>query len=272
MTPRAYAIATVVNRIAPVSSHLGDRAVVYADGRMEGFIGGSCSRDIVRRQALATMRTGEPRLVRIRRNELESEQQRDVVTIPMGCASEGSVDVYIEPHVPKRQLVLAGFTPVADALTQLAPALDFTVARFVDARELEDLSPTAESNVFAIGSLDGFLDGLDDDSRSRSVAIAASQGHYDEVALTALLRHELAFVGLLASRKRADAVIEMLHQDGVSSERTGRIRSPVGLPIGARKPAEVAVAILAEIIASISVPAETPEEPERACCSEAEVS
>ncbi len=263
---RAYAVATVVNRVAPVSSHLGDRAIIHADGRMVGFVGGSCSRDIVRTQALATLRTGEPRLVRIRHATLESEQQRDTVTILMGCASEGAVDVYIEPHVPKRQLLLAGFTPVADALAQLASPLDFVVTRFVDARELENGSNGM--NLQPVESLSEFLNDLEGDVRSRTVAIAASQGHYDERALSAFLQHDLAFVGLLASRKRAESVMEVLQQEGISAERTGRIRSPVGLPIGARKPAEVAVAILAEVIASNEAPAELPLEPRHACCEE----
>lgn len=258
-TQRSYAIATVVNRIAPVSSHLGDRAIVFADGSMEGFIGGSCSRDIVRGQALATMRTGEPRLVRIRHNELETADRSEIVTIPMGCASEGAVDVYIEPYLAKRQLILAGFTPVSDALAQLAPALDFTVVRFAGDREVDDLRAGPGGNVIRIESLSGYLEELEIDVRSRSVAIAASQGHCDESALTAFLQHELAFVGLLASRKRAETVVEILQQQGVAAERTQRIRSPVGLNIGARKPAEVAVAILAEIIASLAVPAELKE-------------
>lgn len=242
-----YAVAIVVGREAPVSSHLGDRAIVHADGWMEGFVGGACSREIVRRHALETLRTGEPRLVRIRPDVAELRVERDVVTVPMKCISEGAVDVFIEPHLARRELLVAGFTPVAGALAHLAPALGFRVVRFVDAKESNDCRPAA--GAFSVDFLAEYVSTLDSRIRERSVAIVASQGHYDETALHALLQADFAFVGLLASRKRAQAIVSLLLQQGVSPERAGKIANPVGLDIGARKPAEVAVSILAEIIA-----------------------
>jgi xanthine dehydrogenase accessory factor len=126
-----FAIATVVGRRPPVSSHLGDRALIFADGHMEGFVGGSCSRDIVRRQALSALHTRQPVLLQIRnasplftddtgraggktvRPEVAHEAAVSLterVIIPMSCASEGAVDVYIEPRVPLRRLVVVGLT------------------------------------------------------------------------------------------------------------------------------------------------------------------
>src|ERR1700681_2620131 len=96
----SFAVATVVARRAPVSSHLGDRALIFADGRMEGFVGGSCSRDIVRREAVRAVRSGLPRLVQIRPDGVDSESgshDEDCVVVAMGCASEGAVDVSLEP-------------------------------------------------------------------------------------------------------------------------------------------------------------------------------
>jgi xanthine dehydrogenase accessory factor len=240
---QGYAIATVVGRAAPVSSHLGDRATIYADGRMEGFIGGSCSRDIVRRQALSAIRAGEPRLVRIRPEALEAEQSRDVVTVPMACVSEGAVDVYIEPQLPKRQLLVAGFTPVAHAVAHIAPLLEYEVVRFIDDRE------TADEDGRPIASLERYLASMDAGVRERSAALAASQGHYDEAALAAFLRYDLAYVGLLASPKRAAAILGMLERGGVPASRLAAVHHPAGLDIGARRPAEVAISIFAEIVA-----------------------
>lgn len=241
---QGFAVATVVGRAAPVSSHLGDRATIYADGRMEGFIGGSCSRDIVRRQALSAIRAGEPRLVRIRPDALEAEQSRDVVTVPMSCVSEGAVDVYIEPHIPKRQLLVAGFTPVAHAVAQIAPLLEYDVVRFIDQHE------TGDTEGLPIASLESYLAAMDAAVRERSAALAASQGHYDEAALAAFLRYDIAYVGLLASSKRAAAILTMLEREGVPASRLAAVHNPAGLDIGARKPAEVAISILAEIVAS----------------------
>lgn len=244
----AYALATVVGREAPVSSHLGDRAVVHADGRMEGFVGGACSREIVRRQALEALASGEPRLVRIRPDARETRIERDVVTVPMRCVSEGAVDVYVEPHLAPREMVLVGFTPVAGALARLAPALDYRVARFVESGELEELGP--ETGAHEIDTLGEYLAALDASVIARSVALVASQGHYDEPALHDILQHAFGFTGLLASRKRAEAIASVLLQQGVPAERIERVVSPAGLDIGARKPAEVAISILAQIVAT----------------------
>src|SRR5215471_14355225 len=102
---RSFAVATVVARRAPVSAHLGDRAIVFADGRMEGFVGGACSHEIIRQQALDALRTRCSRLVSIRpdaRDAVASTSEH--VVVPMTCVSEGAVDVYVEPFVQARRI------------------------------------------------------------------------------------------------------------------------------------------------------------------------
>lgn len=250
----SLAIAIVVRRTPPISSHLGDRAVIHADGRMQGFVGGACSREIIRRQALAAMRTGRPRLVRIRPDTSHTVEEGEVVTVPMTCVSEGAVDVYVEPHLPKRRLLVAGFTPVSDALARLAGQLDYAVVRFVDRDDVAD-AQDGIAEVLAFDTLGAYLDEMDPHLRRASVAVAATQGHYDESALHAFLSHDLQFVGLLASPKRAAAITHLLSDQGIDEDRLATLHAPVGLAIGARKPAEVAVSILAEMIAaSLEVP------------------
>jgi len=296
----SFAIATVVARRSPVSSHLGDRALIFADGHMEGFVGGSCSRDIVRRHALEAIRSRRPLLLRIRpdgRSEARADRRdqdasaaddltrTDRVTIPMSCSSEGAVDVYIEPRVPLRRLIVVGFTPIAEALARIAIALDYDVVRVVIESELRDLqyrpalaphggiaagdaaAHSEQANIAAVPgvrllelrALRLMLDGLDDAQQRDLVAIVASQGHYDELALEVLLDFPIAFTGLLASRRRAATVLGVLAQQGLSAERLAAIHQPVGLDLGARSPGEVAVSILAEIIAlGQTAPAATP--------------
>lgn len=157
--------------------------------------------------------------------------------------------MYIEPHVPQRSLVVVGYGPVADALARLAAMLDYAVVRVVVDEELRDIAGSSGARVLALGALRHFLDELDANARRRLVAIVASQGHYDEIALEALLAVDVAFVGLLASRRRAASVTGILAQAGISPERLALIHNPVGLDIGARSPGEVAVSILAEMIA-----------------------
>jgi xanthine dehydrogenase accessory factor len=251
-----FALATVVARQAPVSSHLGDRALVFVDGRMQGFVGGSCSRDIVRRQAMAAMRSGTARLVQIRPGappDADESSPIGTVVVPMNCASEGAVDVYVEPHLPPRTLLIAGFTPVASALARLGALLDgYRIVRLVQDSELADALTEGHDRVIALSALGEFLGNLSASDRGGLVAVVASQGHYDEAVLALLLAQGAPppYVGLLASRKRAANVLGVLEQQGVARERLARVHNPAGLDIGARRPGDVAVSILAEIIAS----------------------
>jgi xanthine dehydrogenase accessory factor len=269
-----FAVATVVARRAPVSSHLGDRALVFADGSMDGFIGGSCSRDIVRREALRALRSGQPRLVQIAPGAPAPDPANaqpdagdaarlhaasdDCVVVAMGCASEGAVDVYIEPHLPLPRLIVVGDTPVADALARVAAQIRYDVVRVVLAGEIDNLAPVAGVRPIALESLATHLADAGSDACAQLVAVVASQGHYDEEALAPLLAAQPAFVGLLASRRRARAVSAVLAQQGVTPESLATLCTPVGLDIGARGPGDVAIAILAEIIQTNAAASTTP--------------
>ncbi len=250
---QSFTTATVVSRRAPVSSHIGDRAIIFADGRMEGFVGGSCSREIVRKQALEALRLGKPRLVLIRPDAtletLQHAADAESIVVPMTCASEGAADVYLEPHTPARVLLVAGFTPVAQAVAALAGMLEYEVVRVVTREELRDLE-AAPCKLVALQDLNAYLESLLENIRSSMAAVVASQGHYDEPALELILNARVGFVGLLASRKRAATVRELLELQGMDTSLTAKIRNPIGLDINAKTPSEVAVSILAEIIAS----------------------
>ncbi|RPI57813.1 MAG: hypothetical protein EHM55_00555, partial [Acidobacteria bacterium] len=240
-----YATATVVGRRAPVSAHLGDRALVYADGRMEGFVGGACSREIIRKQALESIRTQRPRLVSIRPDAAAGGMSDpEHVFVPMTCVSEGAVDVYVEPGVRPRRLVVVGTTPVADALTKTALTLDYEVVRVVDASEERDLESPSAALGFSVAPLES-LEGVLKDARGEASAVVASQGHYDEQALETILRSGASYVGLVASRKRGATVKSWLQDAGVPGVDT--VRYPAGLDLGARTAPEVALSILAEI-------------------------
>ncbi|WP_102125036.1 XdhC family protein [Deinococcus planocerae] len=246
---QSFVTATVVLRRAPVSSHLGDRAIIHEGGRMEGFVGGACSREIVRKQALLALERGEPRLVMIRPDASEfpgpgvSETE---VVVPMTCASEGSVNVYLEPHLPAQTLLVVGLTPVAEMVARLAEAMGERVRRVVSEEERRDLDPGAEG--LTLEELGPALAALPAPALERVAAVVASQGHYDELALEALLRAGVRSVSLLASRRRAASVLELLHLQGLTPEQTARVRAPAGLDLGARTPGEVAVSILAGLI------------------------
>ena len=144
----SFAVATVVARRAPVSAHLGDRAIVFADGRMEGFVGGACSHEIIRRQALDALRTRSSRLVSIRPDASEAAAaSAEHVVVPMTCVSEGAVDVYVEPFLQARAARRRRATPVADALARLARSMEYRVVRVVEAHERRDIESGMRSRL-----------------------------------------------------------------------------------------------------------------------------
>lgn len=258
---QTFAVATVVGRRAPVSSHLGDRAIVFPDGRMEGFVGGACSREIVRQQALAALQTRQGRLVSIRPDATSMEDaDAGQVTVAMSCASEGAVQVFIEPFGQARSLLVVGGTPVAHALVRLARSMDYQVTQAVEAGERRDVEPQAS----ALGASVETIDALEQAIRRAGPAVAtvvASQGQYDEPALESILKCDLPYVGLVASRKRGAAVCAELKDRGVQGLDV--VRYPAGLDLGAQTPEEIALSILADIVQSRSARARAaaPAEP-----------
>jgi xanthine dehydrogenase accessory factor len=211
-----FATATVVGRRAPVSAHLGDRAIIYADGRLEGFVGRARHARLVSITPDATAGGGS---------------DPEHVVVPMTCVSEGAVDVYIEPDLRPRRLVVVGTSPVADALTRTALAIDYEVVRVVDTAEQRDLEPSSAVQGFTVAPLES-LDDVLKESAGEAAAVVASQGHYDEQALEAILRSGAAYVGLVASRTRGNTVRTLLTESGVTGLEAVRI--PAGLDLGAR--------------------------------------
>lgn len=243
---QSFAVATVVARRAPVSAHLGDHAIVFADGRMEGFVGGACSREIVRQQALESLRARHGRLVSIGPDAIGAvEPTSEHVVVSMTCASEGAVDVYVEPFVQARVLIVVGATPVAEALARLGRSMDYQVIRVVEARERPDIEAEAAALGAQVATLDA-LEAVLGTSDADTAVVVASQGHYDEQAVEAGLKSRVPYVGLVASRKRGATVRALLEERGVP--RLAAMRNPAGLDLGARTAPEVALSILAEIV------------------------
>jgi xanthine dehydrogenase accessory factor len=220
--------ATVVRAQRPTSVQAGNVALVLADGTIEGFVGGVCTEHSVRAQALEAMRSGEAVLLRILPFSDEGpapDDERDpdgAVTVQNPCLSGGAIEVFLEPVLPAPHLLVAGDTPVAEALLRLGEAIGLATARVArDAAE-----PGA-------GDL---------------ALVVAAHGRDELHTLRLGLEAGVAYVGLVASRKRGDGVLAELRADGVSEELIARIDVPAGIDIGARTPEEIALSILAAVV------------------------
>jgi xanthine dehydrogenase accessory factor len=237
----SFALATVVAVDRPVSARVGDRAIVSPAGSVDGWVGGSCSEPIVVREALAALADGTSRLVRIRPPSAPREPSRPgVVTEITTCASEGGVDVFIEPRLARPRLVLVGSSPVTRALHRLAVILDYRVDSVVD-----DLSERATDDDAAVGI--ATIEGLG--LRPEDAIVVATMNRYDEMALEAALRSEAGYIGLVASRERGKDVFDMLATRGVAGDVLARVRTPAGLDLGPSTQEEIALAIMAEMVA-----------------------
>ena len=220
-----FVLATVVWRRAPSSGKEGATALITPDRRVRGWLGGACAEPTVVREALKALEEGSPRLLFLGPpEELEGRARDGVVTVPIACQSEGALEVYVEPVLPQPQLVAIGRSPAAGALAALATGLGWRSVLVEDSADL----------------------GADVDERS--YVVVATQGHFDEEALEHALATPAGYVGLVASRKRADAVLGYLRDRGVAEEALARVHAPAGLDLGHVATDEIAVAILAEIV------------------------
>jgi xanthine dehydrogenase accessory factor len=232
-----FVVATVVRVEPPTSAQAGDKALITADGKLWGWVGGSCSEGLVRREAMIAMGDAQPRLVRIAPDE-SPEHLPGVVSHLSTCPSAGKLDVFIDPQLPRPLLLVVGDTPAARTLVKLGATIGYKTCAVQPGAVPSDF-PEADQ---VIGSLD-----LAPAAPSASTwAVVATMGHYDEDAIEALLRYEVAYIGLVASRRRAATVLGVLRGRGVSGLE--RVRRAADSSVGGSQE-EIALATLAEIAA-----------------------
>lgn len=236
-----FAVATVVRVEKPISAKPGDKAIVKGDGTLEGWIGGGCAQDTVIRESKKSIRDGQTRLLRlIGRGGAISEKMEGVLEFPITCHSGGTLDVYIEPVLPRPQLILLGNSPVATMLAKLVHVMGWQVDVF-DPMATREQFPEAESVSTEVNLASLAI-------RPIAFVVVATQGHDDEVALTAAATCGVPFIAFVASKKKLAARLEYLRTQGLSDDELARIKSPAGLDIGAMTPDEIAASILGELI------------------------
>lgn len=150
------------------------------------------------------------------------------------------MEIFIEPNLPKPTLLIVGDSPVATSLATLGPLLDYRVVLVAPGADPSEL-PEVDEFVPRLEDLPAHL-------LPPTFAIVASMGKYDEAALLPLARASVAFVGLVASRKRAQTVFAALREDGVTDAQMAAVHNPVGIDIAASTPEEIALSIMSEVV------------------------
>jgi xanthine dehydrogenase accessory factor len=243
-----FALATVVRTVAATAAKAGAKAVILPDGTIsEGWIGGGCARAAVLKAARDALADGCTRLVSVQPPDLLAEQgvasgeEKSGVRFASNmCPSQGSMDIFVEPMLPQPQVVVCGSSPVAVAVADLAKRMGFAVTV---------CAPTAEQAAFAEVErrIDGYA--LPVAEPGLRYVVVSTQGRGDEAALRAALAAEADYVAFVGSRRKAETLKAALAAGGVATARLARLKAPAGLDLGAITPDEIALSILAEIIA-----------------------
>ena len=244
---QAFCLATVVRTVSVTAAKAGAKAVIRPDGTIsEGWIGGGCARAAVLKAAREALGDGQPRLVSVMPKDILAElglkpgEERDGIRFARNmCPSRGTLDVFVEPMLPKPELVVLGGSPVAVALADLGPRFGYRVA--VSAPK-DDLALHGEADE----RIEGY--GLPEGAGGHRFVVVSTQGRGDEAALKAALAGDADHVAFVGSRRKMAALRESLAEAGVAVDRLDRVKAPAGLDLGAITPEEIALSILAEIL------------------------
>ncbi len=238
---RSFAVATVVAVRRPTSARPGASGIIHPDGTIEGWVGGSCAQPVVVREALRAVADGQPRLLRLSRDGPGEGRRADgVIELVMTCHSGGTLEIYVEPHLPKPMLWVVGTTPIAGALAGLGSAAGWQVTV---------IDPVADPDAFPMARVHQSADIRGLDPEATPYVVVASQGIWDEEAVGLALTRDVAYVGLVASPTRAAVVRDWLREETtVGDDRIAALRAPAGLDLGAETAEEVALSILAELV------------------------
>jgi xanthine dehydrogenase accessory factor len=237
-----FALVSVLRVMPPASAKPGDKAVVTADGIVQGWIGGGCAQPAVLKTVRQALADGQARVIRIApAAEGSVRELDDVLEFGMACHSGGTLELFVDPVLPRARLVVVGDTPLAAALAALAPRVGLPVtvlaaqagaAKFPDAeRVLPDEAATPELG-------------------AGSFVVVATQGRRDLPGLRAALALKARRVFFVASARKAQVLKAALVEAGEDAAAVAAILAPAGQPIGAQTPPEIALSVLAAVVAA----------------------
>ncbi len=243
----SFALATVVRTVAVTAAKAGAKAVICADGVITGgWIGGGCVRGAVLKAARAALADGQPRLISVQPREalalhgVSAGQSLGGIEFASNmCPSQGSMDIFVEPFLPRPHLAVCGASPVAVCVAELAARMGFRVTV---------AAPGAEHGRFE--AVERMLDGsaLPATTKGVDYIVVATQGSGDLAALTAALGLQARYVAFVGSRRKSDVLRASLEAAGVVPGLIASVHMPAGLDLGAITPDEIAFSIVAEII------------------------
>ena len=233
-----FVLATVVAYKSPQSAKPGSKAIIKNDGSQIGWVGGGCVQPIVLREAKQALQTGQPKLLTIS-PDAPREDWKGVESYRMTCEGGGSLEIYLEPFVPKPQLVIVGRSPVAQTVAHLGHLLDFKVV-VADPQATHESFPEADVILTDLGAIRSHIN-------DSTYVVVATMGNGDEEGLSAVVGTRPKYLGLVASEKKSKGLFEYLLATGTTPEDIGVITCPAGIELGSETLPEIALSVAAEI-------------------------
>jgi xanthine dehydrogenase accessory factor len=232
-----FVLATVVAYKSPQSAKPGSKAIIKADGEMIGWIGGGCVQPIVLREAKQALQTGKPKLLTISPDE-PRDDWNGVKSYRMTCEGGGSLEIYLEPFLPKPQLLIVGRSPVAQTISHLGRLLDFKVI------VADPEAPNFPDADLVLTDLNTVRDHINQDS----FVVVATMGNGDEEGLLSVAGTRPKYLGLVASVKKSEALFEYARTTGATDEDIATFKCPAGIDLGGETLAEIALSVVAELV------------------------
>ncbi len=236
----AAALVTIIRTQGSTPQRVGAKMLVFPDGRSIGTIGGGCYENDAFWKARRALETRQPLVAKY--------ELADDLAEESGLICGGQMEVYIEPLESSPHLYLIGGGHVAYHLGQLAANVGFRLHVLDDREKFANADRFPDAVEVAVDTIPTWLERAT--IPAQAYAVILTRGHrYDLDALRALAKRDLRYLGLIGSRAKVARLYEALRDEGVSVDNIERVHAPVGLDIGAVSPQEIAVSILAELIA-----------------------
>jgi xanthine dehydrogenase accessory factor len=234
------ALVTIVSTLGSTPQRVGAKMLVFADGRMVGTIGGGCYENDAFWKAREAIKTRRPQLVHY---ELSDDFAQE-----SGLICGGQMDVYIEPIEPAAELYVVGAGHVGFHLARLAHDVGFRVHVIDDREKFANRERFPMAAEIVADEIPAWL--ARNPLPPHAYVVIVTRGHTNDLeALRALAPQDLRYLGLIGSRAKVARIYEALTADRMAADHLKRVHAPIGLDIGAVTPQEIAVSILAELIA-----------------------
>ena len=234
------ALVTIVRATGSTPQRTGAKMLVYADGRIVGTIGGGCYENDAAGKAREAIASGQPQLVKYDLNDDFVQES--------GLICGGQMEVYIDPIAAAPALYIIGAGHVGWHLSKFAGEAGFRIHVIDDREKFANAERFPAAAAIVVDDIGAWLHRAE--LPANAYVVVVTRGHtHDFEAIRALAARDLRYLGLIGSRAKVARIFDALDEEGMPAECLDRVHAPIGLNIGAISPAEIAISILAELIA-----------------------